>query len=54
MAGIPFPRGCEGAIIYDALEDPGFKTKQRAKLESELDRWKDAYEKQVSITHSRF
>jgi hypothetical protein len=28
--------------------------KQRAKLEKELQRWKDAYEKQVSITHSRF
>lgn len=54
MADIPFPSGCEGAIIYDALEDPSFKMKQRAKLEKELQRWKDAYEKQVSITHSRF
>ena len=54
MADIPFPQGCEGAIIYDALKDPGFKMRERAKLEKELQRWKDAYEKQVSITHSRF
>jgi len=54
MADIPFPRGCEGAIIYDALEDPEFKMKEQAKLEKELEKWKDAYEKQVSITHSRF
>jgi len=54
MADIPFPRGCEGAIIYDALEDPSCKMKERAKLAKELGKWKDAYERQVSITHSRF
>ncbi len=54
MADIPFPQGCEGAIIYDALEDPSCKMKERAKLQKELRKWKDAYEKQVSITHSRF
>ena len=54
LADIPFPHGCEGAIIYDALEDPGFKMKERARLERELERWREAYERQVSITHSRF
>jgi hypothetical protein len=54
MADIPFPQGCEGAIIYDALEDPSFRMKERARLNRELARWKDAYERQVSITHSRF
>jgi predicted AlkP superfamily phosphohydrolase/phosphomutase len=54
MADIPFPQGCEGAIIYGALVDPSFKMKEKAKLEKELEKWKDAYEKQVSITHSRF
>ena len=54
VADIPFPQGCEGAIIYDALQDPSFKMKERIKLEKELQRWKDAYERQVSITHSRF
>ena len=29
MADIPFPQGCEGAIIYDALVDPSFKMKGR-------------------------
>ena len=54
VADIPFPLGCEGAIIYDALEDPSFRMSERAKLSRELARWKDAYERQVSITHSRF
>jgi len=54
MADIPFPQGREGAIIYDALEDPSFKMKEKSRLERELEKWKDAYEKQVSITHSRF
>ena len=54
LADIPFPRGCEGAIIYDALEDPSLKIKERAKLEKELQGWKDAYQRQVSITHARF
>ena len=53
MADIPFPRGCEGAIIYDALEDPGFKMKEKEKLERELQRWKDEYERNLSLTHNR-
>ena len=53
MADIPFPYGCEGAIIYDALEDPSFKMKERAKLKKEIEEWKEEYERQVSITHSR-
>lgn len=54
LADIPFPQGCEGAIIYDALEDPSCKIHEKAKLQKERDRWKDAYDRQVSITHSRF
>jgi predicted AlkP superfamily phosphohydrolase/phosphomutase len=54
IADIPFPEGCEGAMIYDALEDPNFVLKERNRLTRELERWRDAYERQVSITHSRF
>ena len=54
MADIPFPSGCEGAIMFDALENPSFHMAERTRLQRELDRWKDAYERQVSITHSRF
>ncbi len=54
MADIPFPDGCEGAIIYDALEDPSFKMRKITKLEEALEKLKYAYERQVSITHSRF
>jgi len=41
MADIPFPRGCEGAIIYDALEDPSFRMKEAARLREELVKRKD-------------
>ncbi len=54
MADIPFPKGCEGAIIYDALENPGFKAEKITKLERDLKRLKEAYERQVSITHNPF
>lgn len=54
IADIPFPSGCQGAIIYDALEDPSFKIKKIIGLEKALENLKYAYEKQVSITHSRF
>lgn len=53
LLDIPFPRGCDGAIIYDALEDPGVKMHERASLEEELRRWKAAYERQASQTHTR-
>ena len=54
LTDIPFPNGCEGAIIYDALEDPSCKMREKLTMQKERDRWKDAYERQVSITHSRF
>jgi len=36
------------------LEDPGFKMKKRAEMERELERRREACERQASITHSRF
>lgn len=53
LMDIPFPQGCQGALIYDALEDPDWKTKKLQRLEKELERWKAIYEKQVSIMHNR-
>ena len=53
LMNIPFPKGCQGALIYDALEDPDWKTKELQRLEKELKRWKAVYEKQVSIMHNR-
>ncbi|TET08844.1 hypothetical protein E3J84_05815, partial [Candidatus Aerophobetes bacterium] len=53
LMNIPFPKGCQGALIYDALEDPDWKTKKLQRLEKELERWKAIYEKQVSIMHNR-
>jgi hypothetical protein len=54
IADIPFPQGCEDAIIYDSLVDPGFKMKGKPKLEKDLEKWKDAYEKRIITSHSRF
>jgi len=53
LMNIPFPKGCQGALIYDALEDPNWKTKELQRLEKELKRWKAIYEKQISIMHNR-
>ena len=53
LMNIPYPKGCQGAIIYDALEDPDWKTKELQRLKKELKRWKTIYEKQVSIMHNR-
>jgi len=53
LMNIPFPKGCQGALIYDALEDPNWKTKKLQRLEKELKRWKAIYEKQISIMHNR-
>lgn len=53
LMDIPFPEGCQGALIYDALEDPNWKTKELQRLKKELERWKTIYEKQVSIMHNR-
>ena len=50
---IPFPKGCQGAVIYDALEDPNWKIKELQRLKKEVKTWKNVYEKQVSIMHNR-
>jgi predicted AlkP superfamily phosphohydrolase/phosphomutase len=45
------PKDTEGAIIYEALEDMDLKLKEKKNLKKQIARWKDAYEKQVSIRH---
>ncbi len=53
LMNIPFPKGCQGVLIYDALEDPDWKTGELQRLKKEVETWRKIYERQVSITHSR-
>jgi predicted AlkP superfamily phosphohydrolase/phosphomutase len=51
LLGLPFPKNAEGAIIYQALEDPDYLTKRLARLERNYELLKAAYEGQRALTH---
>ncbi len=36
LASLPYPNGCEGAVLYPALVDPNFHAKEIAKLKQSL------------------
>ena len=42
LAELPVPRDCEGAVVYQALEDPDAKMKELRSLRSALQRYKQA------------
>ncbi len=52
MMDIPIPKDAEGAIIYQAMEDPNFKLKEYETLKKNYERLKNAYEKGIALTHS--
>jgi hypothetical protein len=43
LLGFPVPAQAEGAVLWEALEDPDFRTRQVITLRKELDRWKKLY-----------
>ncbi len=49
---LPVPQHCEGAIIYQALEDPDWMRKEKQKIQRNYERLKRAYEAEVSLTHT--
>ena len=53
LIGIPPPADCEGAVIYEALEEPDWYLKRIRQLERERDRWKAAYEADHGLLHTR-
>ncbi|HDO41925.1 MAG TPA: hypothetical protein ENH03_03380 [Candidatus Bathyarchaeota archaeon] len=52
LLGLPIPRNAEGAIIYQALEDPDYLKNRLEELEKNYERLKAAYEVQKSLTHN--
>jgi predicted AlkP superfamily phosphohydrolase/phosphomutase len=43
LMGFPIPAQAEGAVLWEALEDPDFRLNQVQALRKELDRWKKLY-----------
>jgi predicted AlkP superfamily phosphohydrolase/phosphomutase len=49
---LPVPAQCEGAIIYQALEDPDMHLHEKQKLQRNYERLKRAFEANISLTHT--
>ena len=52
LLDIPVPKDTEGSILYQALEDPDIKLREKEELTEEKDRWKSAYYREVDISHT--
>ena len=52
LADLPVPRDCEGAIIYQALEDPDAKSNELERLRDNFRRLKAIYEAQQAESHT--
>lgn len=51
---LPIPREAEGAIIYQALEDPDMKIKELKNLRVKYERLKNAVESEIRLTHTYY
>jgi len=51
LLGLPIPKNTEGAIIYQALENPDYLLEELENLKRNYDRLKAAYESQRALTH---
>ena len=51
LLDIPVPRNADGAIMYEILEDPDGRLKEKEALKRELENWKNAYEKMQGLIH---
>lgn len=49
---LPIPAQCEGAIIYQALEDPDLAIHEKQQLQRNYERLKRAFEANISLTHT--
>jgi len=52
LMDILFPETMEGAILYQALQDPSFRLTEKGRLEANYDRLKRAYDAEISLTHT--
>ena len=51
LLDLPVPKDAQGSILYQALEDPDIKLKEKKELEEEKERWKKAYYREIDISH---
>jgi len=52
LAELPVPRDCEGAIVYQALEDPDAKIHELGRARDNFKRLKTIYEAQQAESHT--
>ena len=54
LTELPIPRDAEGAIIYQALEDPDCKISELKRVRKNYERIKEAFEKERMLTHTYY
>ncbi len=52
LTELPLPKNTEGAILYQAFQDPNFKLKEIRDLRENYEKIKAVYESEQSLTHS--
>ncbi|HEX30286.1 TPA: hypothetical protein ENG04_09425, partial [Candidatus Poribacteria bacterium] len=52
LAELPVPEHAEGAILYQALEDPNLKLNEMKKLRKNYERLQSAFEKEQALEHT--
>jgi predicted AlkP superfamily phosphohydrolase/phosphomutase len=52
LMDIPFPKTMEGAILYQALQDPSFRLTEKGRLGANYERLRRAYDAEISLTHT--
>jgi len=52
LMNLPVPRTCEGAVVYQALEDPNVGLTDLNELRENYERLRKTYDAEVSLTHS--
>lgn len=51
MMDLPVPKTCEGAVLYQIMDDPDFKRKEIAKMKENYARLKKAMDSEKFLTH---
>jgi predicted AlkP superfamily phosphohydrolase/phosphomutase len=51
LLGIPVPKDADGSIMYEILQDPQGRLKERKDLEREAENWRNSYEKMQGLIH---
>ena len=54
LAELPTPTHAEGAVIYQALEDPDHKLRELQTLRRNYKKLKEALEKERDLTHTYY